>query len=1767
MDKAVANRLLTLVLAISMTAGAAIAQENGAHDKEASLAKSDSLFALGVDLYNAARYEDAIPVFTECDLIDKAALDSTSNRRGYSAMWLASCHYRLGDARRAKELDEMFYMLDPIDRRLTVESDSLADLSQKLIDDERLDEAIPYLARCAEIEKSALGDKSYYYATSLSEIGFYHMCLGNLEEACAYLEESAAIIEGLCGMTHAMYLLDAHYAVVAYFNLKKYSDAIRCGRNLPSLMAREYGQDAPGYHEVLYDLACCYGAVLKPDEMRQLCEELLEHITPEHEYYLPTLYMLSASYALDDPKEGLRILRQILELVDESDPDYEAYMLSLSQFKALAGEGDDDSAWTADARERYARGEDRNTIGYVVWQEQNIQKAINEGRYAEALSSAEELEIICETLTGRESTHYILALYNQSLCRWAIKGSKDTLARYCASRALQAYQASGLDNDMLYAKLLWAMTEYCAAETLFLGDDDLRWVAEAEQLYKKIYGTESVEYATVLNRLAMCLKNTKHHQEAVKAGEETLAVFERVYGKESENYAVALNNLAVYYNQAGMTDQAARISKKSASLHNKTTGKETKGYILTLKNQAEIQKDNGNIKSAISLLEKALPLCEEVYGSDQKEYADILVILASYYAEREDYSQAARLCRQAVDTYSLLYEPDTPDWTGYYIGSLESLARYTIKLEDYQEALGMLETVLPVWERLFGRETKHCALTLRSMAECHNMLAQTREAIELQAEVTRIYSKLDGEDSENHLASLHSLAEYYDDDGNYPQAIAAGEKLAEICLGLYGEDDNYGEALHNLSKYYNNNYNHSKAIALEEQVVAIRAKAYGTDDPEYAASLQSLARYHDDIGNPAKALELEEKAKEIYQKTPGKSSSTYAVALNNLALYYSHRDDYDKAVKLQKEALSITGKLYGENAPLYATCLGNLASYYDDACDYDQAISLGYQALEIVESNFGRRHQECALKLSNLSVYTSNAGRFSEAVKLAEEALDIYQEIYGEESPDCALAMSNLSSYYRSLGNLPAAMRWASRAIEVRKARLGKTHPGYVQSLGDIAAIAFSQEDYEKSARLTEEAVEINETLYGRKSSKVAFGLHNLATIYLRLDRVDDALASAKEALEIMKDLYGKDSPSLMAYLGILADVYSLGLGDNEQALECLKEQRRLCMKYLGPDHPNLIDLNFRLTNALMATGQHDKAGQTATETTELTARVVKETFANLTANERSMFWSTVDNWFNYYVHLYTNLSPAGAMVSNAYNCALLSKGLLLNSEIEFSNLIQESGDSAALALYGDLRALRLQINRLREKPIAERSVNVDSLDRIAQDREKALIERSKVFGDYTKNLVITWDQVQEKLTDKDIAVEFVSFPLNADNTMYMAYALRKGWECPRMIKLFEEKELQAARASGDIYRGDAVSRLVWMPLDEVMQGVENVFFAPSGELYNIAIESVPSHEDGGQTLVGERRDYYRLSSTRELALTKDENKWKEAAVYGGLQYGMSVAQMIEQDGKYEKRDAATRSDSSPSYYVSRDDRDDRDVSVSNEIKPLDYLEGTREEAIAICDDLKRQSVSARLLTDSAGTETSFKDLHGRKKSIIHIGTHGFFNDRRRVYEESGPQPQGLDQQAKVVEDDALTQSGLYFAGADNARINGRAAIPDSVDDGKLTALEIAQLDLRGLDLVVLSACQTGLGEITGDGVFGLQRGFKKAGAQTIVMSLWSVNDKATKDFMTKFFESVETDAHGHPLNKQQAFRIAQQYLRDNKEKYPEDPNCWAAFVMLDGVR
>ena len=834
--------------------------------------------------------------------------------------------------------------------------------------------------------------------------------------------------------------------------------------------------------------------------------------------------------------------------------------------------------------------------------------------------------------------------------------------------------------------------------------------------------------------------------------------------------------------------------------------------------------------------------------------------------------------------------------------------------------------------------------------------------------------------------------------------------------------------------------------------------------------------------------------------------------------------------------------------------------------DFKSALAYLAQCADIEKSIVGENHMiymdvlwKIAISYSYLAFHNSELGKYSEAIRLETEALNVWEELFGSDDDHYTGSLTDLASYYASLGNYSEAIRLATKVLNTCEKAYGKEYLGCADALKDLASYyAAGSGNYSEAIRFATEALNIEKKALGEEHLSCATILNDLASYYADLGNYSEAIRLSTEALNIHEKDYLKEHPNYATSLSNLAS-YSFKSG------------------------------NSQLTDYYTI------------QTSELCVALVRKAFALQTTAQRATSWRKYSSWYETSIHCFAYCMPSDTLALNGCDGVLFSKGLLLNSEIEFSKLIQESGDDEALAMYEDLKRTRTQVNKLREEFSSADSIKlsylqtmVDSLSRESDKIEKELVSRSKVYGDYTKNLVIAWDQVQEQLTDKDIAVEFVSFPLNADSTMYIAYAIKKDWEYPKMIPLFEEKQLKDIYPD-EYYTTTAVSRLVWEPLKEVLEGVETVYFAPSGELYNIAIESVPDYSKDDMSIVSDSRNYYRLSSTRELALIKDEDKWNTAAVYGGLKYGMTAESLTADSRSFCSAVGSDIALTNEPYNIA----DTLSMMRGGELAEL--LPGTLIEAEAIDKSLETSGVSSTLYTDSIGTEASFKNLSGKKTSIMHIGTHGFYWTEKEARNLGYKFLMNDETSGRYVEDKQLTRSGLLFAGANYALSGKENQLPEGVDDGILTAKELTTIDLRGLDLVVLSACQTGLGEITGDGVFGLQRGFKKAGAQTIVMSLWKVNDEATRLFMTKFFETMKLDKEGHPTNKHEAFLAAQRYLRDEYEieqtrtinsnltasqirrleregksvetqtitervKPYAAPKYWAAFIMLDGV-
>lgn len=1090
---------------------------------------------------------------------------------------------------------------------------------------------------------------------------------------------------------------------------------------------------------------------------------------------------------------------------------------------------------------------------------------------------------------------------------------------------------------------------------------------------------------------------------------------------------------------------------------------------------------------------------------------------------------------------------------------------------DYAKAIEYLTRCAEIEKSVLGENHIFYGNTLNLISLCDYYQGYYGDAILFGEEALNIIEKTFGKKNPEYVTTLVNLANYNYYSNKYSQAIQLGTEALELIEQIFGkESPDYAMSLNDLANYNYSMGHYMDAVRLSTKALDIMKTSNGSNNPEYATILNTLANCYYGLGNYTDAIEFSTEALNIRETTLGMEHPDYALSLNNMSDYYASSGNYAESIRLATEALNIRENVFGKNHPEYAMSLNNLAHYYGLIGDYSEAIRLGTEALELIEKLLGNNNQYYAASLSNLSTYNTYLGNYAEAIRLEDKALNIRKQVLGKEHIDYAASLNNLASYNYYLGNCSEAIGLCTEALRIERNVLEESHPDYATTLNNLAEYNASVGNYAEAIRLATEALDIRAKTLGTNHPDFAMSLNNLANYFSDAGYYAEAVKLGTKALNTIEKSYGKDHPNYATSLNNLA-FYNYNSGNYSEAMRLGLETLKIRENLLGMQHPDYATCLADLAAYSFKYGSTDTVGY-CVEATEALSGIVKRTFADLTARERNTFWDKYKAWFEGTIHGIAYDMPSDSLAENGYNGALMAKGLLLNSEMELGTLLKESGDEEVAGIYNDLKNLRLQINKLYEMPVAERPLDADSLERAAQGLERQLMQRSKVYGDYTANLVIDWEQVRQRLGSGEMAVEFVSFPLRNDSVMYAAYCLRKDMPSPKMVPLFEERQLTNID-KGLYLSSDVLYNLVWKPLEEEMEGVKTVYFAPAGELYNLPIESLPVD---GSTYNSDLRSYRRLSSTRQLALRRDGVEVTRAAVYGGLKYDADTVALVNDSRKYRTAE--------PVQWSSRA------VADSLNLRGGIYeLPATKIEAEEIDKALETAQIDTRLYTDTIGTEASFKALSGSGVNALHIATHGFYWTEREAVQLDGLAFLGADMPAAVKEDKALTRSGLLLAGA-NTALKG-LPLPDGVEDGVLTAKEIAALDLRSLDLVALSACQTGLGEITGDGVFGLQRGFKKAGANTLLMSLWKVDDTATQLLMTQYYKNLLSG-----MGKYEALAAAQKYLRElevevkitpDKTNYQRlkderagkqeeaeyktvrryaEPKYWAAFVLLDGV-
>jgi CHAT domain-containing protein len=1038
------------------------------------------------------------------------------------------------------------------------------------------------------------------------------------------------------------------------------------------------------------------------------------------------------------------------------------------------------------------------------------------------------------------------------------------------------------------------------------------------------------------------------------------------------------------------------------------------------------------------------------------------------------------------------------------------------------------------------------------------------KALEVNATAEKIALEKLGKESAGYgsCASNRGRVNFYKRDFSQAE-IWFMEALAIRKNVLAVEHPDYAKSLNDLAYIYIDMGNYDKAEPLYLEVKTIREKALGKEHPNYAESLNNLANLYRKMGNYEKAETLFLEAKTIREKALGKEHPDYAGSLYNLAILYTDMGNYEKAEPLNLEAKTIREKTLGKEHPNYAASLNNLAILYRNMGNYEKAEPYYLEAKTIREKTLGKEHPEYAASLNNLAILYKNMGNYEKAEPLYLEAKTIREKTLGKEHPEYAASLNNLAILYRNMGNYEKAEPLYLEAKTIWEKALGKEHPKYAISLGNLAILYRIMCNYEKAEPLFLEVKEIREKALGKEHPDYAASLNNLAILYRNMGNYEKAEPLYLEAKTIWEKALGKEHPNYANSLGNLANLY-MDLGNSEKADPLFLEVKEIREKALGKEHPDYAKSLNNLANFYEELYRYSDSEPFLKETYTLSQTKMVKATSFLSEKELSKYAATFQSsggrLISYLLARLSSERQLGILPSLAFDHALFYKGFLLSAASRLNTLALSSPETVEINLR--LKGYRRRLAAEYAKPIAERK-GISELEEKANIAEKELARSVAGYADALRQ--VKWDEVKANLKQSEAAIEFVHFQVNfpraTDSTMYAALLILPGAEQPKFVPLFEEKALGLLVSSNTERKADYVNELytladrgliklgteksslydlIWKPLEADLSGINTIYFSPSGLLHRINIDAIPISE---METIADKYQLITLNSTRQLVIpTQIKNANNDAILFGGIQF--------EPDSTIQNNEPLLASRSRSDLFFTSVDSTLRGGSWN-------YLAGTEREVNAIDKIMLASGINPSLKKGYEATEETFKNIgvnNAPSPRILHIATHGyFFPDPERSTTGSGLG--GEQESVFKISDHPMLRSGLILAGG-NTAWHGNQTL-EGREDGILTAYEISQMNLSNTELVVLSACETGLGEIQGnEGVYGLQRAFKIAGAKYLIMSLWQVPDKQTSLLMTTFYKKWLEDKMTIP----DAFHAAQKQLRDNGL----DPYNWAGFVLVE---
>jgi CHAT domain-containing protein len=798
--------------------------------------------------------------------------------------------------------------------------------------------------------------------------------------------------------------------------------------------------------------------------------------------------------------------------------------------------------------------------------------------------------------------------------------------------------------------------------------------------------------------------------------------------------------------------------------------------------------------------------------------------------------------------------------------------------------------------------------------------------------------------------------------------------------------------------------------------------------------------------------------------------------------------------------------------------------------------------------------------LNNLGLTYRRRGDNVRAEATYERALAIRERALGADHLDIAAILINLAALRFYSGDYLGAAAYDRRVLEIREKHLGPDHPDVAIALNNVGEIYISSGEFEKATAVLERALRIREERLGPEHINVAASLSSLVAVHMELGDLQKAKPLLLRAIQIAEKKQASDPIALANFFHLFGELLTLE-GNYTQAESILIRELEIRERISGADGHDVGRVCTALAQMYALKGDAAKAIEFQVRSGRIYEKNINVNLAVGTEHQKLSYMKLMSEDLNQAIALSTGLARNNSQARVVAATEIMQrKGRVLDATASSLAALRQRFDPQDRLLFDRLNDANTQLSDLilnRPPRIAPDAYGrqIADLRRKKEGMEKEIGVRSR--GYYGDSPAVTLETMRAIIPQDSALIEFaiyrpyVSPGKTADSVFgeprYIAFVVRKSGEIGS-AELGQVRDIDAAVgefrvALRDPRRNDVAKlardadRLLMMPVRKLLGGTNHLLISPDGELNLIPFEALVSEK--GQHLIESYSISY-LTSGRDLARLKIERDSKSKPVivanpvFGESNIGPAVAAKQQTPNLLSKHRSITSTRNLSDTYFAP-------------------LNGTAQEAVSI----KALFPESQVLIGPAATEKSVKNLEAPK--ILHIATHGFFLNKEDPSIGKSAAPLGAVKTGGNKIENPLLRSGLALAGA-NQRKGGE-------DDGILTALEASGLNLWGTKLVVLSACDTGVGEVrNGEGVYGLRRSFQLAGAETLVMSMWPVSDYVTRELMTGYYKNLKQG-----LGRGQSLRQVQ--LQMLKRPNRRHPFYWASFIQsgewadLDGKR